>query len=93
MTACRIVLTVVIARTGLPLSLSVTAGLALLALLWATAHVVACLELTYPLTRHGRLRAAAAQPAPARVHRCSPRGAQRHRRSWHTAHTGETDRQ
>lgn len=59
--ACGIVLTAVAAGTGLPLSLSVAAGLALLALLWATVHVVTDLELVYPVTRRGRLRAAAAR--------------------------------
>lgn len=91
--ACGIVLTAVLAGTGLSLGLSAAAGLVLLALLWATAHVVADLELAYPLTRRGRLRAAAARSEPLLAFTGAALAARNAAgRAWHTAHTGETDR-
>lgn len=92
MAACGIVLTAVVASTGLPLSLSAAAGLVLLALLWATAHVVADLELAYPVTRRGRLRAAAARSQPLLAFTGAALAARKAADlAWHTAHTAQAD--
>lgn len=94
MAACGVVLTAVVAGTGLPLSLSAVAGLVLLALLWATAQVVADLEIAYPVTRRGRLRAAATGSQPLLAFTGAALAARNAAdRAWHTAHTGNTGRQ
>ncbi|MFC7912535.1 hypothetical protein [Streptomyces sp. NPDC057386] len=91
--ACGIVLTAVLAGTGVSLRLAAAVGLVLLALLWATAHVVTDLELAYPVTRRGRLRAAAARSEPLLAFTGAALAARNAAgRAWHTAHTGEADR-
>lgn len=61
---CATVLTVVLASTGLAIPLAVAGGLGLAAALWVTGLVLADLELAYPVTRKGRLRAALSRSTP-----------------------------
>ncbi|WP_055534642.1 hypothetical protein [Streptomyces graminilatus] len=64
MVACAAVLIVVLATVGLAIPAAAGGGLGLTAALWVTALVLADLELAYPLTRKGRLRAAASRSTP-----------------------------
>ncbi|WP_157876596.1 hypothetical protein [Streptomyces graminilatus] len=58
------VLVAVLVGTGLPFPVAVAGGLVLTGLLWGTGLVLADLELAYPVTRKGRLRAAAVRSQP-----------------------------
>jgi hypothetical protein len=61
---CATVLIIVLTSSGLAIPLAVAGGLGLAAALWVTGSVLADLELAYPVTRKGRLRAALSRSTP-----------------------------
>ena len=61
---CATVLIVILASTGLTMSVAVAGGLVLAAALWVTGSVLADLELAFPVTRKCRLRAGLSRSTP-----------------------------